>query len=543
MKYPDKNSFGKTPDHFTQNLLKALQQEEKTMKKKSFATLMIAALITLMIAATALAVARRAGLLEFFQDEDDTRNPNQYEHQLGKDGVLLSETYGDLEITVTEGAGAQGHYVMVNTVALKEGAPGVLESPLRRAMEVVEGIDPVLVQAEDGEPVYHIICSVVHETGSGEVEGALANEDGSFSFKSELNRIMETANTTQMYCVLAVVKQEAGQPAQDAQTEIVYFPFTVQVEEALDARSLESPVEIAKAAVTLDALYLKQAGSGTFANLYFQYDGGVATDYTSPDQLYISLLDEDGKSMLGENNYFTGVWTGENRYAARIPLNIENLPDKVTVLLHDWDMNALGSAEVSLTKKKSLPTIPEEYAPLYPPIDYRNVEVPNNGSLPNHAFTSVSQGEEIPMLRVPGDDNSTICNLASGMQVEVYAEFNDWTLVGFGELFAYGSGFVQKSQLVETQSEAQAGVLRAGINVQTEARYAPDAKSTITQRFGAGQAVLVLGEKADWCYVIADTGKAGGIMGYVPKETVTESGERLTVWLADIAAESSYGEP
>lgn len=147
------------------------------------------------------------------------------------------------------------------------------------------------------------------------------------------------------------------------------------------------------------------------------------------------------------------------------------------------------------------------------------------------------------MLGVPVDPDSTICNLASGIQAEVYAEYGDWALLGFGELFSHESGYVQKSQLVETQMEAQPGVLRTSMRAQTEAYFAPDAKATIVQRFEEGQEVMILGEMGDWYYVAADIKEPVRAIGYVPKQTVGETGERMTVKLGEVAMYPSYELP
>lgn len=526
MRFPDENSFGATPERFTANLVEALHREEKPMKSKRIATVMAVAILILALAATALAVANRAGLMDFFGTRGPEHNPKTYAHKLGADGVLLSETWGDLEITVTEGAGKLDHYALVTTIALKPGVPGVLEAPLRWLVAGEEKAPSALMTTEDGSPVYYVESSIFHINAASDVDGLQLNDDGSISFLSEL-QVQESADIAQMYCMVNSVKAEAGASAESLETETTFLPFTIPMEETTGARSLAQPTEVPGAAVTMDALYLKQTASGISAHLYYRYDGGAETGYTTPENFLVSLADETGQSLLKPNNQYSGRWIDENMYSAFIPLAVETLPDTVMVQFTNADGKLLGSAALSLDAADSLPSAPAAYERDFIGT-YREYPLPGRNRSWDWAYVSAPEGEAIPVYTVPGDPETIRFFVYSGVQGEVFDQYGDWALIYFYGLFSGEIAYVNMARLA-TEETVRPGILTGTVTKQTETLFAPMEGSTVLHSLEAGEQILLVGEQGSWYYAAVASEDSVEMLGYVAKDAVSVGEETSTL--------------
>lgn len=146
------SAFGDTPERFEQRLSQMLQQEERPMKKKSIGALVLAVVLVLALAATALAVARQIGLLDFVQHHDAERGEDAA-------GMILREIEqegGEMEravVTVREASydGYQVHFVLA--VQPKEEGVALMEEmdrdiPMLKAEALAHGDDLLYVRCD-----------------------------------------------------------------------------------------------------------------------------------------------------------------------------------------------------------------------------------------------------------------------------------------------------------------------------------------------------------------------------------------------------------
>lgn len=535
------SAYGNETPEFHDALVHVLHQEEKPMKRKSFAAVLVAALVIVLLAATALAIANRAGLLEFFGGYEMDNNPLDYSYRLGEDGVLLSDTFGDLQVEVTEGVAEGQQYAFVTTIALKPGVKGELVSPLDWLLSESESYGPAT--STDGSPVYYVDTMLLHEGGAPDVNDARINEDGSISFLSRM-RVPEAGDTAQMACMVQCLKAESGELADPSGTEVALLPFVIETERTLDARKLLEPVEIPEVTMTVQEVLIKQSASSTVAYIYYEYAGGETVDYLSPSALSLRLMDSDGNVLSKEGWNGIGRQIEENRYRASFPLNEGVLPD--TMVLELWARKdgfqmrpgqeadvVLGKALLPLEAISVTDGTPNGYGETIGGyMDYRNIDLPWVEQLPRVMYLTTDQEEGIPVYRFPDEGTEPLGYFYSGLPGEPLAAYRDWTIFFIGDEQTDYMGmhvYVKTEHVSATSDGVPPGVLKGTINARTDTRLAPGEQVTIFNVLEEGTEVCVLGSSNGWCFVAA-RGRYGLIVkGYVPEESVTLTGEKLAL--------------
>ena len=541
-------AFQETPSTFSQgvsNHLRALQKmEEKPMKRKSFSVVLIAALVIVALAATALAVANRAGLLDFFsswKEQDIPQTPTEFTQVLNGEAPLLREEYDDFIVTVTEAAGDRRTYYFNTTIELKPGVPGHLVD-----IDYAHGPDGIdaAIFAEDGLPVYFVRDYIYHGEAICDSGDRMRNEDGSISSVNVID-LIEAGEVARMGCYVTYVKSESGVLPDEAATHTVILPFEIPMPTPVDTRKLAEAVTFEALGITLDELYFKKIGDVIYCFTFLQYQGGAPVDYKLPygpdrNGLSVRVINEDGEVLIYDLNcrwdsgtYFSGY--NISGYTTEI---IDKLPDRVTLEVIDEKGGVFyQSATVDLTPGQ----IAQDDLSVYwerpeMMLDQRDMYFSwsDMSFVTEYAYLSTDQ-DSIPIYLDPRDPSTLVGNYYSGLKVQPNITFDGWSSV-----YYYGDdyntsikGYV-RSEFVVTDADAMIpGIPIALLNEQAgesvDVRIRPTEASTVWAKLTGQDQVLVIGETDGWYQIAREEGGFMRVIGYVPAEALTLTEERVSM--------------
>lgn len=531
MRLPDKNTYGPATDAFKAAMARSLSQgEEPIVKRKRVSMVLVTALLVLLFAACALAIADRAGLVDFFalwEAETGYTVPERFAHLDQGEGALLVAELDDLEIVVTEVVGDGIDYYFNTTVALKPGVEGMLV-PLY-GNDFPEGEVPT---SPDGSPIYYITHEIRYNGSGAARADMLTNEDGSLSFFSD-PAVVAMTDTVEMTCAIDYVKGESGTIPNADNFRNGEFAFTMRTAEALDTRRLVSPgIMLENTGIQIDELYFRQLSDVTFCRLYFRFPGGEAVNYLQPSPhtgIAIRLTDEDGQALadLGfeyqRNTYFQG--------GAR--LDLEMLPDTVILTVHDVVADrVLDSITLSLSPgafDEARLARYEEPTSLAAKLRHT---LPWDDWTPDmqYATTDLPAGQTAALYLDPRDPSTLIGEYYSGVGMENNVHYMDWTQVylggyGFGRVYGYMR--IGDIRYGEDLAGIESGVRLAEIvpanGEYVEVRMEPSLDTVITSRIEPGTEVRVLGVIGEWRHVAFQAADGMSRIGYVHMDELHET--------------------
>lgn len=526
----NKMSFGKTPERFTNNLKSALKTADAPVRRPRFVPVLAAVLLAIMLAATALAVAGRAGLMEFFAQwgmGNMLVDPDKVTHLLD-DGALLDAEVEDFHITGTEGVGEGAAYYFNTTIALREGTSGKLV-PLHG-----EGaVEPVVT--EDGSPVYYVDMYLLSGDAQPNTGDMILNEDGSLSVACD-QWIQEPTDTAPMRCMIIWLKAESGEAADGTDTHTVYLPFEIPTANPLETRRLTEDVLLGDTGIAIDAISMRRLQGETQVNLLFQYAGGEGVHYLLPtfERIHINLLDGEGNPLTEHS--FVGEWMDGNRYISYGRMEEGPLPDEVFIeVIDEWNHEPLAGVSLSLEEGLLSEEDMEPYRTHYmvggP--DYRDMYFNGVGFPPlvqqESVHISVPGGGAVPLYRDPYDEASLLGHYYSGLLASPNITHKEWATVFFGEFGGLDTnGYIASEYL--TWDEAPVPGIPVALVAETsegfaETRIKPETEATILFRLEAGCEVLVIGYLGDWCHVAVRDAEGARIVGHLPREALAFTGE------------------
>ncbi len=555
-------AFGPTPDDFRALVENTLREEEKPVRKLRFTPILVAALLTLLLAATALAIANRAGLREFI-GEGDSAYGVDLSHRMGGSEPLVQKVVGDLEVTVTEAAGDGRNYYFTITIAPR---PGVKEQ-LRTLMDIWDfpkddnGRElpnttpfPVLLTEDT-----YVVDAYMTTSNTG---NSILNEDGSVSFLSD-PVIFTLDDTAEMTCIVVYGKRSAGQSLEGMEVETVEIPFTVDTVKALEKKHNAGPVTLGDTGITVDTLYLKRTETETVARLYLRYLGGEGVAYKMPEGfggygqygISIRMLDTESgtpyeMAAQNERNRYNVTWYGGNRFLIERKPLMETLPQSVTIEVYDTFAERVLATEIiplvdggpessrldAYTHDEQYPVDPEEY--LVSPDDPREMI----------ARVSTPDGKPTEVRLDPADPDSVIMTVNSGASISpVHGTRDGWVLVWIASQFDM-AGYIPAENYAAGDDiyDVIPGVPMAEIlpkdGDHVDVRKAPSDDSYIFAKLDKGLGVRVLCTSGIWCYVECDGGEGGRTAGYVPADALRLTGQVVPVSGKVVYQEDSAGE-
>ncbi len=547
MRLEDARNYAPMPKHRYDALMDAARGvKEEPVKRKHISAVLIAAALIVLLAATALAVANRAGLMEFFQSWTEREIPvvpKEITYALTGEDALLRMEYDDFIVTVPEAMAEGDDYYFNTTLELKPGVRGRL----------VDMLMPELTanaEAANDLPVYYVDTCVVYGNRLDDMADRKANEDGSISTISYLS-IDEAADTAQMYYRIAYVRTGPGEAPDGTAPKVAYLPFTIPMPEAKETRVLAEPVRLDDLGIVVDELYFKLVGMKGLCYAFLRCEGGEAVDYMMPwyNGMAFRLRDRSGGVMANSMNvswqhgsYATG---GATLYGAYVNgwsyREMDALPDSVILEVYSAETGKVyGSAEVRLTTG----TLDlERLAPYWESPedvrDYRDLILPGE-AYPRigPSYLSTEDAGGVQLYRDPTDPASLIGHYYSGLKVDPNIRYGEWTTVSFGDSWPTGMHGYVRSEYVQGDADA----VRAGIPVakilgqtgaHTDVRVRADAMSTITAKVDAGETVYAVGEADGWVHIAREERAVDRtvmrIIGFVPKEALALTGERVTM--------------
>ena len=538
-------AFQETPSAFSQgvsNHLRALQEmEEKPVKRKSFSVVLIAALVIMTLAATALAVANRAGLLDFFsswKEQDIPQTPTEFTQVLNGEAPLLREEFDDFIVTVTEAAGDGRTYYFNTTIELKPGVSGHLVGLDRPGSD---GIDAA-INANDGLPVYFVRDYIYHGEAICDSGDRMQNADGSISSVSVID-LVEASDVARMGSYITYVKSESGVMPDETATHTTMIPFEIPILPPVDARKLTNTVSFEELGITLDELYFKKMEYATYCFTYLQYEGGAQVGYRLPygrNGLTLRVLNEDGLILIprlacgwASGTYFSGY--NYSDYSMR---NMEDLPGRVVLEVIDENSETVyGSATVDLVsgeletdKLAAYNERPEtmlDQRDMYFPWSDMSFDV-------EYAYLSTDDGG-IPVYLDPRDPSTVVGNYYSGLKVAPNITFDGWSSIYyFGDDYNTSiKGYVRSESVVAEADAATPGIPIAQLNEQTgesiDVHVRPSETSTVWARVDGQDRLLVIGEMDGWYQIAREEGGFMRVIGYVPAEALTLTEERVSM--------------
>lgn len=340
MKELNRQTYGPTPDAFKELVASSLQQKEKRQiqTRPRIGVLVLAALLVIAIGATALAVAHRAGLIDFFAmiEQEGYTMDVAPRHIAAPGQNLLEATHDTLEITVAEAMGDGRQYAFCTTVSLQPGVEGHLWPFIG---EEYAGPD-------DGKPVYYVTVTILSNgmaanTGLPEI----FNDDGSISFYDHppVNAVEQEVD---MVCQVRLYKGSAHEENYNTRFEkeaLTDIPFVMPIMEAVETRAMQAPVTMADTGITLRELKLKRTEYDAYCSLRYAFTGGEGVEYHLPASqqtggkgILFRFYDEQGNALQAEDLPISpNPWQGGIEYLQGYRLAVDTLPERITVEVYD----------------------------------------------------------------------------------------------------------------------------------------------------------------------------------------------------------------
>lgn len=328
--------YGKETEAFQQLVTDSLQQETEVIRHPRVhrrVKIVLVAAVILLLATTAFAAIRRAGLMDFFSkwiNYSETVGYPMTSSSLGQ--PLLTESFEGLTIEVIEFLNAEDAHYFVTTVALQPGIQGIVRS----MDEFLNGADAQMPLSD--VPAYYVHHEMQHETGGAITFDFIQNEDGSVSFFSDPS-FFTMADTARMICDIQVRKVEPGERPQyalamyDANTQEAQFNFLIPMPQSIDTRITTESVFLDGADIQVDTVFLKQTEKGIICAVYFSRKDGIPLTMETSDRLQFFIKSASGvgftSAPLEIVRYHAGYYTAMAR------LDGESLPDQITLIVKE----------------------------------------------------------------------------------------------------------------------------------------------------------------------------------------------------------------
>lgn len=529
-------AFKETPAAFSEgvsNHLKTLQEmEEKPVKRKSYTAVLIAALLIVALAATAFAVANRARLFDFFdswREQEIPQTPTEFTQVLSGDAPLLSASFDDLIVTVTEAAGDGDWYYFNTTIELKPGVAGRINAP---------GSEPIgsIINTKDGQSVYFVRDYMMHEDRFCDSGDWKVNEDGSISSVNVI-KLVEAADTARMSCYITYVKAEPGALPDETGTHTTLLPFEIPMPAPVETWKVAEPVSLEELGLTLDELYFKKAQDATYCFTYLRYEGGAAVDYKLPYGYYgltLRVLREDGEILIPR---LQCEWIQDTYFSGYNALELETLPERVILEVIDENSEKVyGKATITLTRGElALDELAKYREHPEMMLDLRDMYFPWSDIPFVTDYAYISTGEDsAPVYLDPRDPSTLVGTYYSGLELVPNITFNGWTSVYIDD---WGNtkikGYIRSEFLVRAPEEARPGIPVAVVNglagESVDVRIRPDEASAVQAMVVAQDRVLIIGEMNGWYHIAREEDDFTHVIGFVPTSALTPLEERVSM--------------
>lgn len=538
-------AFKETPVAFSEGVsshLKALQKmEEKPVKHKSFSVILIAALVIIAMAATALAVANRAGLLYFFsswKEQDIPQTPTEFTQVLNGDTPLLRTEYDDLIVTVTEAAGEGRWYYFNTTIELKPGVEGYLVNMSSANSDVLS----LVANAKHDKPVYIVDDYIMHGEATCDSGDRTQNEDGSVS-SLNIIYLVEAADVAQMGCYITYVKSEPGVLPDGTDNHTTIIPFEIPMPKPTDTRKIVEPVSFEELGITLDELYFKKTQEAIYCFTYLQYEGGEQVGYKLPygrNQLTLRVLDENGEQVLIPRlrcEWVSGTYFSGYNVSGFDIQNMDTLPNRVVLeviddisgIIYESVTIDLLPGELALENLSAYRESPEAM------LDLHDMCFPWSDIWFNGEYGYLSADEKGAQIYIdPRDPSTLVGTFYSGLKVRPNITYKGWTTIYFGDSDnTYTRGYILSDSLVHAREDARPGIPVGHVNGDAGemigVRMRPTEASTVQAAVAGLEEVLVVGEMNGWYHIAREDEYGMRVIGYVPVELISLTEERVSM--------------
>ena len=337
---------------FDRAVVDALRWEDKPVKQKSLVAVFMTALIILALAATAYAIANRAGLVDFLGNwMSDT---SRFTHNPSEGNILLETSYGDLEISVDEAVGDGLTYVFSSAISLKEGAAGVLR-PAYENPDVING--NVSVPQADG-PIYYVDVSIEYNGVSSESTAHIENPDGSISFSS-FPSVDPFDIDPNMVCQVVVYKGIPGEWIEAGNATTYRDEFTLESPFVSKLLYLDNaPVTLGKSGVSIEKLQWIDRETDMIVNIEYKFHGGSGVNYELPTENGINGIGFKLKHTDGSDVQMTllpssgTTWRGGIEYSTTYSIQAKEMPNDIILEVYSLNTGMVyGAGELHLTEQ------------------------------------------------------------------------------------------------------------------------------------------------------------------------------------------------
>lgn len=528
MKRGDLKNYAPMPAHCYHKLMDAANSvQEEPIKSKSLSPALLIALLIVLFTVTAIAMAQRAGVLDFFaswKDQGIPQTPAAFDRETAEGEILLQFVYDDLVVKVTDVVRDGDDYYINTTIELQEDIPGHLVDI--DAPDAKEEIDMAL-HAKDGLPVYYVRSYVLHGDSQSDSGDRIVNPDGSISALHVI-RIMEASNVANMQCYVTYVKAEPGRKPVETSVHAKYIPFVLPLPEAIESRGSWHRTEIDSLGIWLDALYMKRTTQGVQCFSYIEYLGGEPVDFKLPfgrRGLTLRMTDaETGAIIVPRLNV---EWIADAKFCGYNVVHLDRLPSTVTIdAIDENDGTLYGSINMEMEQStfagerlggyvdnsNQMPDLRDMY---FPWSDMRFVA--------DTAYVMTGGQDSAPIYLDPTDDTTLVGHYYTGLAVSPNITYDGWTSVYFGDRDSTGTkGYIRSTYLVELpQESSHYGYAKA----QTDVRIRPSKSSAIKTTLIPTERIILMGKMDGWYHIAREEEGIIRVIGYVPCDAIVQTTE------------------